>query len=98
MPILNWKTTEEDSALISAIADRAVALAAKFGVDYRKDMALMDLTAVHLNACKLDLRELLTAGDGDFGHDVFGIRRHFNRRTGKLEDCFVPRFVVREGR
>ena len=30
--------------------------------------------------------------DHNFAHDVFGIRRHMNRKTAKLEDHFVPRF------
>ena len=40
---------------------------------------------------ELDLQKLLDAPDGDFGHDVFGIRRHINRQTGELENCFLPR-------
>jgi hypothetical protein len=39
----------------------------------------------------LDLDKLLTADDFNFSHDVFGIARHINRRTGEIEDFFVPR-------
>lgn len=51
----------------------------------------MDLTACHCNGCELDLDRLLLAPDPDFGHDVCGIRRHIDRRTGKLGGCFLPR-------
>jgi hypothetical protein len=53
---------------------------------------LMDLEACHCNGCALDLKGLLGANDQDFIHDVLGIRRHINRRTGKLEDAFSPRY------
>lgn len=40
----------------------------------------------------IDWDRLSAADDFDLLHDVLGIRRHMNRRTGQLEDCFVPRF------
>jgi hypothetical protein len=42
----------------------------------------------------LNLRDLASASDGDFAHDVFGIRRHLNRETKKLEDSFMPRYAA----
>jgi hypothetical protein len=27
-------------------------------------------------------------------HDVFGIRQNLNRKTGQLENFFVPRYAV----
>ena len=53
----------------------------------------MDLTACHANGCPLRLDALLGAPDLDFTHDVWGIRRHINRRTGQLENHFLPRFA-----
>ncbi len=55
----------------------------------------MDLTAVHLNICKLRLDELLNADEFNFAHDILGIRRHLNRQTCELERCFIPRFTDR---
>lgn len=52
----------------------------------------MDFTAVHANGCPLRLDDLLKADDFNFMHDAFGICRHLNRETGKLEDMFSPRF------
>jgi len=54
----------------------------------------MDLTACHLNGCRLDLDGLLTATPSDLIHDVAGIMRHINRQTGQLEDCFLPRYEM----
>lgn len=51
----------------------------------------MDLCAVHISNCKLDLEKLLTAPQFDFAHDIYGIIGHMNRKTLKLENCFLPR-------
>lgn len=91
---IKWDTTKKDSKLIFKIAERAVKLAKKFGGEYNFQTASMDITAAHANGCELDLQKLLDAPDGDFGHDVFGIRRHINRETGELENCFLPRCAV----
>ena len=80
---------------IEAIATRAVALAAEFGVKYQKLDCILDLSAAHKEVC-LRLVDLLNADNGNFGHDVFGIRQHMNRVTGKLEDCFMPRFAFHD--
>lgn len=81
---------EYKAALV--IADRAVAMADDADIKYTPMELLMDLTATH-HVCPLKLEELSTTDDGNFAHDVFGIRRHLNRRTGQLEDCFLPRFA-----
>lgn len=52
----------------------------------------MDVIAVHMNGRPLRLEALLAADDFNFAHDVFGIRRHLDRDTGELTQCFVPRF------
>lgn len=57
----------------------------------------MDITATHANGCPLDLAGLLDAEDFDFAHDVAGIQRHIDRRTGALLDCFLPRYAARAG-
>lgn len=95
MAVLNWNVTKAEHDLIYRIAIRAEHLATRMGVEYLIRDALMDLTACHANACKLDLADLAAAPDGDFAHDVFGIRNHLNRDTGRLEDCFLPRYADR---
>lgn len=85
------QTAREESRTILAIAKRACALAADNGFNYDLMTVDMDLSLCHMsNPLKLD--ELMAADNGNFAHDVFGIRRHLNRETGKLEDCFSPRY------
>lgn len=89
MKQINFKTTKNDFNLIIEIVKRA-----KHELEITDTQSLsMDITAVHLNDIALDLPKLLNADLGNFGHDIFGIMRHINRRTGKLEDCFLPRCV-----
>jgi hypothetical protein len=54
----------------------------------------MDLTACHNNGNPLKLENLLNADDGNFAHDVVGINHNLNRKTGKLENCFSPRYSL----
>lgn len=93
--ILNWTVSPEDQNVITSIAHRAHQLSRRLGLrgpdEYQIRDAMMDVTATHNNGCPLALRQLLTADDGDFAHDVFGIRKHLNRDTGALS-CFTPRF------
>lgn len=88
---LSFDVSKSDLAKLMSIADRAVSMAHAYSVDYSKFDALMDLTACHANGMPLDLDNLAAAPEFDFAHDVFGIRRHINRETGVIEDCFVPR-------
>jgi hypothetical protein len=93
--MINWHVSKNEHELIEEIARRAVSMAAKAGIIYPARDAIMDLTAAHANAFPLDLADLLKANDFNFAHDVFGIRRHLDRNTGKLLDCFVPRYARR---
>lgn len=98
--ILNWKISKEDHDLIVKIAERAEVIARRVGkiakgqsaLPNRRDV-LMDVTAVHANGNPLRLAELLKADDSNFIHDVFGIHAYLDRETGKLTECFVPRFT-----
>ena len=47
--------------------------------------------------CVGDFKKLQDFDDMNFDHDIGGIRRHFNRETKKLEDCFLPRCAIPEG-
>lgn len=89
---ISFNVTKQEALLISKVAKRAVRLASKNNVDYDFMSADMDITACHANGCPLRLGELLNADEGDFGHDVFGIRRFIDRETGKLTDHFLPRY------
>ena len=88
--MVNWHVSKKDAELIAKVVVRAASLLGGF----EKFELAMDLTAVHANGRKLKLAELLAADDFNFCHDVNGIRRHLNRQTGQLENCFVPRFTA----
>lgn len=88
---MNFHATPDEFETISKIADRASEPAVACGRSYPVMDIEMDITAAHANGCLLDLDRLLAFPDFDFAHDVFGIRRHINRSTGALDDCFVPR-------
>ena len=95
---VSFDVSRKDAKLIHEIAKRAVRLARRDGVHYDFMDADMDLTATHANGNPLRLADLLAADDGNFGHDVFGIRRHLDRNTGKLGGYFLPRFSKQGGR
>ncbi len=90
--MINFDVTEQEKAIIDKIAERAVALGEKHGIDYDLLDAQMDLVATHANGNPLDLEKLLDADDYNFSHDVFGIRGTLDRRTGRLTKDFLPRF------
>jgi hypothetical protein len=87
--MINWNISRADHDLIIKIAERTF----REVLDYPDTQAslMMDLNACHANGCPLDLQGLLEAASPDFLHDVFGIRRHIDRKTGKLLNCFDPR-------
>lgn len=87
--MLKFTATRPQMVLIKRIAERVF----KEMPDYPDDLqtVMMDLDAAHSNGCPLNFPLLLNAPRMDFAHDVYGIRRHIDRETGKLLDCFVPR-------
>lgn len=91
---VSFKVSNKDSELISLIAKRAVKQAAEQEIKIEPLDMTMDLTAVHANGCPLRLADLLTADEFNFAHDIHGIRFNLNRRTGRLGNCFVPRFAA----
>lgn len=62
--------------------------------EYQTMDATMDIEAAHCSGNPLDLAKLLAADDMNLAHDVFGIRRHIDRETGKLTGCFSPRCSI----
>jgi hypothetical protein len=90
---VRFNASKKDLKIIERIAVRAVRIADGAGCQYAERDAQMDLAACHCNGNPLHLIELLDADDFNFSHDVFGIRRHLDRTTGKLADHFLPRFA-----
>lgn len=97
MSVINWKVSRAEAMIIGRIVKRAVAMAREHDMKGIDAMELsMDVTACHLNGCPLELAKLESAPDTDFAHDVFGIRRSIDRKTGQLQNSFLPRCSVPE--
>lgn len=97
MPVEFAKFTDEERHTVDAIVDRARRAYLSAGMEPPTKMDLhMDISAVAART-PLRLDDWLEADDFNFTHDVGGIRRHLNRQTGELMDCFVPRFARGEG-
>ena len=96
MAEISFDVSKADALTILAIGKRAMKdLAVVRRVDPFTVMEIdMDLTAVHANGCPLRLDALLAADASSFAHDVLGIRKHLDRSTGQLGDCFVPRYAA----
>jgi hypothetical protein len=90
--MISFECTKEEFITIGKIVKRA----RKIVPDVDAMSLNMDISACHANGCPLKLDELLAADGFNFSHDVFGIRRHIDRKTGQLMDCFVPRFAQPE--
>lgn len=87
--MIQWnKINKEDLIIIDKITKRA----AKTITDLNVMNTNMDITAVHIDS-PLRLEDFLNAPDMDFVHDVVGIHNNLNRQTGKLENCFLPRYT-----
>lgn len=95
-PEVSFDCPESDRNLIRAIARRAHDLYLQHGVDRSAFDIDMDIVATHCNGNPLRLADLLAADDFNFLHDVSKIARYLDRETGKLTDCFMPRFSKRD--
>jgi len=92
--MINWTRQKETMEIEAAIAKRAIAMTTEHGISYTYMDTVMDVDACHSNGNPLKLQELLEADDFNFAHDIFGIRQHIDRTTGKLQNCFVPRYSI----
>ena len=91
--MVKFNITEKERKLIEQIVDRAKKMLNKKNFD--DVSAQMDIAATHCNGCRLDLERFLASDDFNFAHDFVGIYNHINRRTGKLERCFLPRYHLK---
>lgn len=92
--MIKFTTTKQEHNLIQLIAERATPIYQRLREDRPLWTLIMDLSACHSNGCPLHLSRLLDANELDFVHDIVGIHRHINRKTGQLEGAFLPRFAV----
>lgn len=82
--------SKEEADLICQIAARAHAM----NPEREKRAYMADIDATHRCGCALRLADLLAADDLNFSHDIGGIVRHLDRKTGKLGGNFLPRFAL----
>lgn len=87
LPSVKFTKNKIESKLIHLIAVRAARL-----LDEDAEQLEMSISACHANGCPLDLEKLITAEDVTLGHDVGGIHRFIDKRTGKIDPRkFDPR-------
>lgn len=92
MIAVSFKVSKKERKLIAKIVARAASMSR---ITDRLCLE-MDITACHANGTRLDLARLFSAPDFDFMHDVLGIHRNIDRKTGKLANHFLPRFAKSE--
>lgn len=93
---ISFDMTDDEMELIEKIADRAEAAGYCRGKErpdhwYERLTLIMDLAATNANGCPMDFARLLAADDFNFLHDIAGVARHINRRTGLMDHRFLPR-------
>lgn len=100
--MVDFNVSDDDRASIGKIVDRTLGILDRISPLAKRDLRnrrinlMMDLTACHLNGNPLRLADLAQADDFNVIHDVGGISKHIDHDTGKLTDCFLPRFSQRE--
>lgn len=92
---VSFKCSMAELIKIDQICERAEALYKKAGAPFHLLSAKMDLACVQAGECPLRLDDLAAADDFNLIHDVSGIARHLNRKTGQLENNFRPRFAMK---
>lgn len=89
--MISFDITPEEQSLVMAITERAITTGLIQKTDrIRSDM---DLAACHANGQPLALELLLHSNIADFCHDVGGISRHIDRKTGEITGGFTARFA-----
>ncbi len=92
MKKVNLELNNKDLVLMEGIQERCKRLFPELDAEG----LAMDVTAIHLNDTALRLKDLFQSDDFNFTHDILGITRHITRETGKLTNCFLPRFACRD--
>lgn len=92
------EVTAEEAAVIDSIAARAELEWRRLGVAAHRTLLRIELAfaiaQLHSNGTRLRLAELRDAEDFHFWDDIAGIIANYDRRTGKLQNNFLPRYAV----
>ncbi len=90
--IINLSST--DRTLIIDVAMKASkAIMVATGRNVSPSLITDFLAVAHLNGTPLRLNDMAKGRDIDIIHDVTGIIRHLDTRTGQLTDGFLPRYA-----
>lgn len=81
--------TKDEKTLIFAIVERAEKLNLLM---FDRMSLIMDITSAH-EEFNLRLSHLLSADDLNFSHDIVGIQNNIDRKTKKMQNCFLPRYA-----
>jgi len=83
------KCSKKDARIIHKIGVRA-----KKELLKKRDLIdiEMDVMATHIKL-PLRLTDFLKADKFNFARDIYGITDHIDRDTGKMNNCFLPRFA-----
>jgi hypothetical protein len=84
---------QEENALIQQIARRAEAMFDARTIEVGWQFIASELRIVHYEICRLRLKELLTADDANFLHDICGIHEHIDILDGGFRNGFSPRYA-----
>ncbi|MCP1245388.1 hypothetical protein NKW54_05460 [Acetobacter cerevisiae] len=97
---VKFKATPAELRIIKRIGRRAAVLMRRHGSSQNygaiRLSVIISLVVTHSNGCPLDLERMVKADDFNLLHDVDGINRYLNTETGRLTQCFLPRFAKRE--
>lgn len=86
--MIKWeKISPTDTDLINQITKKASTF-----INHKQIDILMSISTAHIKT-PLKLKELLNASDFDLVHDVAGIIKHVDHKTGELKNCFLPRYT-----
>lgn len=95
---VKFAATKFEATLIARIVTRAfdeIAELRRYGYD--RMSLTMDIEACHSNGNPIRLDDLLKADKFNFAHDVIGIVNNLDRNSGKLINCFSPRYSLPNG-
>lgn len=93
---VSFDASAADYKLVDKIVARVAKLLKERGEKLDRQSTRMDLIATHANGCPMDFAKLLAADDFNLCHDVFGIARHLDRKTGELTNFFRPRCAAKD--
>lgn len=91
MKEVSFSVSLEDQRLITRCVRRACDIGLIFDEDESRISLNMDLCAAKAQGCNIDFQKMLGFDSFNFAHDIVGIRKNLNRRTGELMNCFLPR-------